>query len=167
MIVDNTLSQPEQPNDWRRTAIFQTCIKIENKSCKVIVDNDSCINVVASKLITTLGMKPVKHPNPYKVTWIDTTSIDVQKRCQIPTQFATYTDNVWCDMPPMNVGHIILGQPWLFNLDVTIYGRTNQCLFVHNGIKSATDAKVWWEIHNISIWIDLLEDSEWSCASRV
>jgi len=32
----------------------------------------------------------------------------------------------------MNVGHIILGRPWLFDLDVTIYGRTNQCSFVHN-----------------------------------
>ena len=34
----------------------------------------------------------------------------------------------------MNV-HIILGQPWLFDLDLTIYGRTNQCSFVHNGKK--------------------------------
>ena len=33
----------------------------------------------------------------------------------------------------MDVGHIILGRPWLFDLDVTIYGRTNQCSFVHNG----------------------------------
>jgi len=99
----------------------------------VIVDNGSCINVVASNLITTLEMKPVKHPNPYKVTWIDITSIDVQKRCQILIQFVTYTDNVWCDT--INVGHIILGQLWLFDLDVTIYGRTNQCSFIHNGKK--------------------------------
>jgi len=93
-VVRCTLAQPKQPNDWRRTAIFQTCTKIENKSWKVIVDSGSYINVVASKLITTLGMKLVKHPNPYKVTWIDTTSIYVQKRCQIPIQFATYTNNV-------------------------------------------------------------------------
>ena len=32
----------------------------------------------------------------------------------------------------MDVGHIILGRPWLFDVDVTIYGHTNQCLFVHN-----------------------------------
>jgi len=37
-------------------------------SCKVIVDSDNCINAVASKLITMLGMKSVKHPSPYKVT---------------------------------------------------------------------------------------------------
>ena len=33
----------------------------------------------------------------------------------------------------MDVGHIILGRPWLFDLDLTIYGRTNQYSFVHNG----------------------------------
>ena len=73
-------AQPEPLNDWRRTAIFQTCTKIDNKNCKVIVDSGSCINAVASKLVTTLGMRPMKHPNPYKVTWIDVTSIDVQER---------------------------------------------------------------------------------------
>jgi len=58
--------------------------KSENKSCRVTVDSGSCINTVASKLIITLGMKPVKHSSPYKVTWIDATSIEVQERCQIP-----------------------------------------------------------------------------------
>ena len=82
--VKCTLAQPEQVNDWRRTVIFQTCTKIWNKSCKVILDSGNCINAVASKLITILGMKPVKHPNSYKVTWIDATFIDVQERCQIP-----------------------------------------------------------------------------------
>ena len=90
-----TFAQPEQINDWRRTVVFQTCIKIGNKSCKVIVHSGSCINVIASKLITTLGMKSMKHPNPYMVTWIDATSIDVQERRQILIQFATCTDNVW------------------------------------------------------------------------
>ena len=35
----------------------------------------------------------------------------------------------------MNVGHIILVRPLLFDLNVTIYGRTNHCSFVHNGKK--------------------------------
>jgi len=50
-VVRCTLDQPEPLNNWRRTVIFQTCTKIENKSCKVIVDSGSCINAVASKLI--------------------------------------------------------------------------------------------------------------------
>ena len=67
-VVRCTLVQLKQINDCKRTVIFQICTKIENKSCRVIVDSNSCINAVASKLITTLEMKPMKHPNSYKVT---------------------------------------------------------------------------------------------------
>ena len=35
----------------------------------------------------------------------------------------------------MDVGHIILGEPWLYDLDVTIYGCSNVCSFVHDGKK--------------------------------
>jgi len=35
----------------------------------------------------------------------------------------------------MDVSHIILGRPWLYDLDVTIYRRLNVCSFVHDGKK--------------------------------
>ena len=70
-VVRCTLAQLEQINDWRRTIILQTCTKLKNKRYKVIEDSGSCINTVASKLITTFEMKLVKHPNLYKITWIE------------------------------------------------------------------------------------------------
>ena len=48
--------------------------------------------------------------------WINATSIDVQEMCQIPIQFVTYANNVWSDILPMNVDHIILGQPYMNKL---------------------------------------------------
>ena len=35
----------------------------------------------------------------------------------------------------MDVGHIILGRPWLYDLDVTLHGRSNSCSFVFEGKK--------------------------------
>ena len=32
----------------------------------------------------------------------------------------------------MDVGYIILGRSWLYDLDVTVYGRSNFCSFVHD-----------------------------------
>ena len=32
-----------------------------------------------------------------------------------------------------DVGSIILGRPWLFDVDVTIYGKSNTCVFLHEG----------------------------------
>jgi len=31
----------------------------------------------------------------------------------------------------MSVGQVILGRPWLFNKNVTIYSRSNTCQFEH------------------------------------
>ena len=33
----------------------------------------------------------------------------------------------------MGVSSIILGRPWLFDHDATLYGRTNSCSFIHLG----------------------------------
>jgi hypothetical protein len=35
----------------------------------------------------------------------------------------------------MDVEHIILGRPWLYDLDVTLHGRSNSCSFVFEGKK--------------------------------
>ena len=35
----------------------------------------------------------------------------------------------------MDVGHIILGRLWLYDLDVTLHGRSNSCSFMFEGKK--------------------------------
>ena len=36
-----------------------------------------------------------------------------------------YSDSIMCDMIPMKITHILLGQPWLFDQNVKHYGREN------------------------------------------
>ena len=35
----------------------------------------------------------------------------------------------------MKVGCILLGRPWIYDVNATIQGRTNICIFEHNGKK--------------------------------
>jgi len=88
--------------DWRRTMIFHMGIKIGNKNCKIIVDSGSCINAVSSSLISKIGLKTVPHPSPYKVAWVNAASMEVNERCLVPVQFATYKDKIWCDVITMD-----------------------------------------------------------------
>ena len=133
VIVRCTLAQPEDTNDWRRTTIFHTWTKIGDKNCKIIVDSESCVNVVSSSLVSKIGLKMVPHPSPYKVAWVNASSIEVNERCLIPVQFATYKDKIWCDMISIDAGHVILGRPWLFYMDVTLWEKSNTCTFNHEG----------------------------------
>jgi len=64
-VVRCALAKPKENDDWRRTSIFQTLTKIGGKNCRVIIDSESCINAIASGMITKLGLKTVPHPQPY------------------------------------------------------------------------------------------------------
>ena len=33
----------------------------------------------------------------------------------------------------MKIGSIILGRPWIYDVDLTSFGHTNQCSFLHDG----------------------------------
>ena len=91
------------------------------------------MNAISANTIKTLGLPTAPHPNPYKVSWIDSTSILIKSRCLVQLQLQSYQEKVRCDILPMEESSIILGRPWLFDHDATLYGCTNSCSFMHLG----------------------------------
>ena len=83
-VVRCSLAEQRDNDDWRRIAIFQTYTKCGDKTCKVIIDSGSCINAVSSNVVSPLGLKLTPHPNLYKISWVDTFSIAIKKRCVVP-----------------------------------------------------------------------------------
>ena len=67
-MVRCALAEQRDTDDWRRSVIFQTYTKCGDKTCKVIIDSESCINAVSSNVVSHLGLKLTPHPNPYKVS---------------------------------------------------------------------------------------------------
>lgn len=53
----------------------------------------------------------------------------------VPIEFGQYNDKIWCDVVPIYVGNMILSRPWLFDLNVTLYGKSNTCVFEFKGKK--------------------------------
>ena len=103
-VVRCTLAQPKVSDDWRRTNIFHTFTKIGERSCKVIVDSGSYINVVYSVIINKVGLKAEPHPHSYNVSWINEAALNVTQRCPVPVEFTVCKDKIWCDVVTMNVG---------------------------------------------------------------
>ena len=113
-----------------RTAIFFTYIKMGNEFYKVIIDSGSSVNAISEKALKQLGLPFEKHPNPYEVSWVINSSLPVDKRCLLNIKILSYEDKVWLDVVPMDIGSIILGRAWLYDNDVRIQGRTNECSFM-------------------------------------
>ena len=110
-VVRCILAQARTQEDWRRASILQTFTKLRNKVCKIIIDSESCVNAISTSTIKTLGLPMAPHPSPYKVSWIDSTSIPIKSRCLVQLQLQSYQEKVWCDIVPMGVSSIILGRP--------------------------------------------------------
>jgi len=77
------------------------------------VDSESCVNVISSKMIENVGRKAEPYPHLYKVSWINSTALDVKQQCLVLIEFDVYKDKIWCDVLTMIVGQNILGRSWL------------------------------------------------------
>ena len=53
--------------------------------------------------------------------------------CLVPIEFIVYKNKIWCDILIIDVSQIILGRPWIFDINIHIYCRSNMYLFEYEG----------------------------------
>jgi len=124
----------EKEENGQRHNLFHTRGMIKDKLCRIIVDNGSCNNIASQELVNRLGLKPRRHPSPYKMQWLnDCGALRVTNIVTVPFSIGRYNDHVECDVVPMQACQLLLGRPWLFDRDVQIFGRTNKLSFMYKG----------------------------------
>ncbi|KAL4360763.1 hypothetical protein GQ457_04G020130 [Hibiscus cannabinus] len=136
LVIKRSLTtQPTQDNQQREN-IFHTRCLVNNKVCVVIIDGGSCTNVASSIMVEKLGLKTTKHPNPYRLKWLnDGGEIKVTKQVLVPFTIGKYKDEVLCDVVEMGACHLLLGRPWQFDKGTLHDGVTNRYSFMHAGQK--------------------------------
>eukprot|EP00253_Pinus_taeda_P030848 PITA_30848 len=72
LVLNKVLLKPakEVAEPDQRKALFRTVCKSQGKCCKLIIDSGSTDNLVAVEMVEKLGLKKLKHPTPYKVSWL-------------------------------------------------------------------------------------------------
>ncbi|RVW65530.1 hypothetical protein CK203_022085 [Vitis vinifera] len=102
----------------------------------MIIDGGSSLNIASQELVEKLNLKTERHPNPFRVAWVNDTSIPVSFRCLVTFLFGKdFEESVWCEVLPIKVSHILLGRPWLFDRKVQHDGYENTYALIHNGRK--------------------------------
>jgi hypothetical protein len=51
--------------------IFYTRCHINEEVCSLIIDSGSCTNVASTLLVEKLSLPTLKHPNPYRLQWLN------------------------------------------------------------------------------------------------
>eukprot|EP00253_Pinus_taeda_P009358 PITA_09358 len=138
LILNKVLLKPakEKAEQTQRKALFRTVCKSLGKCCKLIIESESTDNLVATEMVEKLGLKRLKHPMPYKMSWLQKGhQLLVDEQCDVEFHIGKYHDTVVCDIMPMDVCHILLGRLWQYDRKVTHDGKTNCYKFVKDGIK--------------------------------
>ncbi|XP_074314382.1 uncharacterized protein LOC141649593 [Silene latifolia] len=119
----------------QRQQIFQSRCTIQGRVCHLIIDGGSCANVASTTLIEKLKLPTREHQHPYKIRWLSQGSeIAVNKQALISFSIGqAYTDEVMCDIIPMDACHILLGRPWEFDRSIVHHGRNNTYSFTKDG----------------------------------
>ncbi|XP_038691133.1 uncharacterized protein LOC119989586 [Tripterygium wilfordii] len=118
---------------WLRTSIFHTRVEFGTGVLDVIIDSGNGMNVVAEDLVNRMRLKMTKHPMPYRVSWVNDTSIPVKLQCLLSFSLGRYKDSVCCDVLLMTACQLLLGRPWLYDHDVSYQGRANTYSFIDKG----------------------------------
>ena len=106
----------ENDVDDERDNLFHTRCLVKGTACSLIIDSESCTNVVSTILIKRLQIPTQDHPKPSKLQWLnDSGTMKVISQALISFTLGKYKDEVICDVLPMQAGDLLLGRPWQFD----------------------------------------------------
>ncbi|KAH9650278.1 hypothetical protein KPL70_026314 [Citrus sinensis] len=136
--IEPTFDSSGQDKDkWLRQNIFQTTCTIGGKVCRMVIDSDSCENVILEEAITKLNLKTEPHQTPYKLTWLKKgNQVTASRRCLVSLSIGLiYKDKIWCDVVAMDACHLLLGRPWQYDRNIVHDGKRNTYSFMFNNTK--------------------------------
>ena len=110
-VVRCVLSTTVDNDNWKHIRIFHTVIQSGDKKCKLGIGGGSSINVVFKDAVKWLNLKVEPHLNPFRVAWVNDHTLLVAQRCLVSIQMGDYKDEIYCDVLPMDVAHVLLGCP--------------------------------------------------------
>jgi len=97
--------------EWKRTTIFCTLARSGDTLLEMVIDGGSTMNVITQSTIKRCNLKIEPHTYLFKVAWVDKTNLRVFHRCKVSIQIEGYKDEIFCDVLPLDVAHLVLGRP--------------------------------------------------------
>jgi len=137
LVLRRTLSSLKGDKEEQRENIFHSQCTSREKVCSLIIDGGSCANVASSNTVEKLNLQAMTHPHPYTIQWLNQgKGLQVNSRCLVAFSIGKhYTDEIWCDIIPMDAYHIFLGRPWLYDRKLMHDGCLNTYTFSKDGKK--------------------------------
>jgi len=98
-----------------------------------IVDRDSQKNLISAEVVKRLSLQTMSHPQPYTIGWIyQWSDLHVSQQCRLLYDIKPFKNEVLCDVAPLDVCDVLLGQPYLWKHHVVYDSRPHSVIITLN-----------------------------------
>jgi hypothetical protein len=100
-----------------------------------IVDSDNQKNIISTQVVKQLDLSTTPHPQPYNIGWLyQGQDLHVSQDCHLSYGIKPFKDEVLCDVAPLEVCGVLLGQPYMLRCH-TIYESQPHSVIVTMGVQ--------------------------------
>jgi hypothetical protein len=98
-----------------------------------IIDSGRQKNLISAEVIKLLAMSTMPHPQPYTIGWLRQGSdLCVGQKCRLSYNIKPLKDKVLCDVSPLEVCDVLLGQPYLWKRHDVYESRPHSVIITLN-----------------------------------
>jgi hypothetical protein len=115
-------SEPEEPEEGEH--LFHSQMWVKRAPIHFIINNGSQKNLISTEVIKWLNLQTTPHPQPYNIGWLrQGRDLYVGQQCHLPYDIKPFKDEVLCDIAPLEICDVLLGQPYLWKRRVVYESR--------------------------------------------
>jgi hypothetical protein len=124
-------SEPDEPKEGEN--LFHSKMWVKGTSLHFIIDSSSQKNLISKKVIKRLALPTMSHPQPYTIGWLrQGCDLCISQQSQLLYGIKPFKDEVLCDVSPLEVCDVLLGQPYLWKHHVVYESRPRSVIITLN-----------------------------------
>jgi hypothetical protein len=114
--VATTKLYPGEPDDPKEgECLFHSQMWVKGTPLHFIVDSGTQKNLISVEVIKWLAPPTTLHPQPYTIGWLcQGSDLRISQQCRLSYGIKPFKDEVLCDVTPLEVCDVILGQRYLW-----------------------------------------------------
>jgi hypothetical protein len=117
----------EEPKEGER--LFHSQMWEKGALLHFIVYSSSQKNLISAEVIKRLDLPSRPHSHPYTIGWLrQGRDLCVSQQCRLPYGIKPFKDEVLCDIAPLQVRDVLLGQPYFWKRHVVYESRPHSVI---------------------------------------
>jgi hypothetical protein len=129
-MVATTKVWPGEPKELEEgERLFHLNMWVKGASIHIIVDSSSQKNLILVESFKQINLPTTPHLQPYTIGWLcQGRDLCVNQQCRLSYNIKNFKDEVLCDIVPLKVCDVILGQPYLWKHHVVYESRPHSVI---------------------------------------